>query len=39
MTSNVKTVRVELANRSYDILIGNGLLDRADHCIDRKSVV
>lgn len=27
------TVNVGLGARSYDILIGNGLLDRADHCI------
>ena len=27
------TVNVGLGVRSYDILIGNGLLDRADHCI------
>ncbi len=27
------TVNVGLGTRSYDILIGNGLLDRADHCI------
>ncbi|KAB0677051.1 3-dehydroquinate synthase [Aureimonas leprariae] len=29
MSSNVETVRVELGDRSYDILIGEGLLDRA----------
>ena len=33
MTSDTKTVRVELANRSYDILIGEGLLARAGELI------
>jgi 3-dehydroquinate synthase len=33
MTDEMKTVRVELANRSYDILIGEGLLARAGELI------
>lgn len=33
MMSDTKTVRVELANRSYDILIGEGLLARAGELI------
>lgn len=33
MTHDIKTVRVELANRGYDILIGEGLLARAGELI------
>jgi len=33
MSSNVKTVRVELAERAYDILIGEGLIARAGELI------
>jgi len=33
MTLDIKTVRVDLANRSYDILIGEGLLARAGELI------
>ena len=33
MTREIRTVRVDLANRSYDILIGEGLLARAGQLI------
>ena len=33
MSSSVKTVRVELAERAYDILIGEGLIARAGELI------
>jgi len=33
MTREIRTVRVDLANRSYDILIGEGLLARAGELI------
>ncbi|MEQ1783702.1 MAG: 3-dehydroquinate synthase, partial [Hyphomonadaceae bacterium] len=33
MTGETQTVRVELANRSYDILIGESLLARAGELI------
>ncbi|MEQ8849218.1 3-dehydroquinate synthase [Botrimarina sp.] len=36
MTDSTATVRVELAERSYDILIGAGLLDRVTEFVDAR---